>query len=159
MREFDLRIPVANWLLSRGLSPILECASLNNCDMIGLEIRERKIVRMVAVELKLTDVAGVIRQCRSHLPRVNETWAAMPAQSLSTEQRMAEEGIGFLEVSPPMARVKVDAVCTDDLDLSPWKCLYRRRDEYKWRMEHPQMLRFPALKIIKDRNELMESLL
>lgn len=160
MREFDLRIPVANWLLSRGLTPILECQSLNNCDMVGIEFENRKIKRMVAVELKLTDVAGVIRQCLSHVKwPMTEVWAAMLPVTDSGLAKIRAANIGLLLVAPPTCIVLNDSPVADRCDFDRWKNLYRRRNEYKWRMEHPQCLRNPALAMIRDRNELMESLL
>jgi hypothetical protein len=144
--EFDLRIPVANWLLSRGLVPVCEMYSLNNCDLVGFAFNERKkLCRMVAVELKLSNVAEVIRQCRSHRWHANEVWAAMPTVSAKQQKKFRDLGIGLLCVEGEQVAV----VCEPELfertldELKPWQNVARRRrDEYKWRMQNHRMLRF-----------------
>lgn len=53
MKEFELRQPVAKWLLSRGLIPILECGSLRNCDMVGvLAIDEGACTQLIDADLR-----------------------------------------------------------------------------------------------------------
>jgi hypothetical protein len=157
MREFDLRIPVANWIISRGLFPILEVHSLNACDFVGISITAKKIDRMIAVELKLKDVTGVIEQCLHHMTRTSETWAAMPALTHDNELRFSKLGIGLLVVRGQSCDVIHPSPIREGLNFDRWKNLMRRREEYKWRMEHPQMLKFPALKIIYDRNNLQHA--
>ena len=153
MREFDLRIPVANWLILRGLSPICEVQSLRNCDMIGVGFEAKILSSLVAVELKLSDIAGVLRQCGLHGDIVNETWAAMPPQSLRTIERFKAAGFGLLSVIGHDVSVIVPSPVRI-VPLERWQRVARsRRNEHKWRMEHPQMLRFPAQRIIRDRNE------
>lgn len=157
MIEFSLRIPVCRWLIARGLSPVLECASLSNCDVVGCRFTEKpiRLVEMVAVELKLHDVGGVIRQCSSHLRReIHEVWAAMPmARAKKVWDRFGD--IGLLGVEGDLVEVIVPATVktTVDMDgLANWKrAMWTRRNEWKWRIEHPLMLRFPAQKMLKEK--------
>lgn len=146
MIEFDMRRPVCHWLLNRGLSPVLECASLGNCDIVGvrLEGKPMRLLEVVAVELKLTDVAGVMRQCDRHMQRgTTEVWAAMPiARANDVRIRFVDTGIGLLGVGSDVCAVLVEPVRREGLDFSRIRsAMMRRRDEWKWRINHPQMLR------------------
>lgn len=147
MREFELRLPVCNWLLSRGLKPVVEVGSLRNCDVVGLEIAAKplRIVRMVAVELKLADVTGVLRQCSRHVAgKVNEVWAAMPADVTERHKlRFAGAGVGLLAVADGSAAVVVAPAVVGEgpQHWNRFRGLIRRRDEYLWRMKNPMMLR------------------
>lgn len=144
MSEFDLRIPCANWLLNRGLSPICEVRSLHNCDFIGVRFDKKRLEYIVAVELKLTDVSGVINQCVIHLPRVNEVWAAMPPQTAKAKAKFEQLGIGLLEYTDKFVSV-LEPKFFVDRPLTRWqRVASSRKDEWKWRMLHPQMLRNDA---------------
>lgn len=164
MKEFSLRIPVAKWLLSRGMSPICEVGTLRNCDMLGVEytLSPFKLLRAVAVELKLADVAGVIAQCRNHLPCVNEVWAAMPPIGEKSERKMVDAGIGLLRVVGDEATIVHWPAPLPAPDLARLKNVARsRRDEHKWRMKHPLMYFFtehnpkqkPAAPSIEDQQK------
>lgn len=149
MIEFELRIPVAKWLLSRGLSPIVELRCLNNCDLVGARFEKNptKLVELVAVELKLKNVTEVIRQCEHHEGRpVTETWAAMPPEVANKNSRRFDvAGLGLLAVSVDSGLVEIvcKAVRHDDADLTRWqKTMWRRRDEHLWRMKNPNMLHY-----------------
>lgn len=156
MKEFGLRIPVCCWLMSRGLSPVLECSSLRHCDIVGIRFEGKplRLTEMVAMELKLSNVSEVIRQCLCHVERVNETWAAMPmAVALRSVDRFAETLIGLLGIDGAgKCHILNPALGAKDCDLLPWKNLIRRRTEYVWRMKHPQMLRFPAMRLVLAEN-------
>jgi len=147
--EFSLRIPVANWMLSRGLSPVLECQSLGNCDIVGIRFDRKplRLTELVAVELKLFDIGSVRSQCVHHRGRpVTETWAAMPiCLSVSQIKKFKDMGIGLLHVEPELVTIISEADRFNDCELSWWKNLLRRREEYKWRMKDPLMNRANAI--------------
>lgn len=145
MIERELRVPIAKWLLARGLIPVCEVHSLGNCDMVGFELQTKpfRALRMVAIELKLTAVAGVIRQCRSHLERANETYAAMPPVSAKSVEKFRAAGIGLLKVEGNSVSVVLPAI-PRDVVVSRWtKVAARRREEYKGRLGCPEFLRQP----------------
>lgn len=154
--ERDLRIPVARWLLARGLIPVCEVYSLRNCDMVGFELQEKpfRLTKMVAIELKMVDVASVIRQCTNHLGLANETWAAMPPVSLRSIQKFANAGIGLLQVSNGEVKIILESnVRTVKLDR--WvKVAARRREEYKTRFAHPEFLSEKTLQCRPQTNDI-----
>lgn len=144
--EFEMRLPVARWMLLRGLSPVCEVGSLNNCDMVGVRFAEKpvRLVEMVAVELKRQDVAGVLRQCTTHqIYGVTEVWAAMwPEVARRNIDRFAVEGIGLLAVTTDTLTEVLAAKRVEGRDLSRWApAMRRRRREYEWRMSNHNMLR------------------
>lgn len=149
MCEFELRLPVARWLLSRGLSPIVEAGCLRNCDLVGIQVEEKPrthISRVVAVELKLTDATGVLKQCvdlqQWGRKRVNEIWAAMPPVPAHKNcVRFACHGIGMLAVDGEEVTVVSGPAVTEGLVFKKmFRALLRRRDEHLWRMKNPMML-------------------
>jgi hypothetical protein len=147
--EFEMRLPVARWLLSRGLSPVCEVQCLGNCDLVGVRFEEKpvRLVEMVAVELKMRDIAGVIRQCSMHAACcVSEVWAAMlPDVAARNRTRFVNAGIGLLSVTKAGVDVLAPAPRKADCDLSPWKnAMRRRRNEHEWRMKHENMRRAGA---------------
>jgi hypothetical protein len=144
--EFEMRIPVSNWLISRGLSPICEVQCLGNCDLVGVRFEEKpvRLVELVAVELKLRKVAEVMRQCNHHqLCGVTEVWAAMlPEVAQRNAEGFAVQGIGLLSVGDSV-EIIIPAARVDGCDLSPWKAAMRRRkNEHLWRMKNQNMLRY-----------------
>lgn len=153
MKEFDLRKPVCRWLLERGLSPVLECQSLNNCDVVGVKFIERplQLVEMVAVELKLKDLAGVLRQCERNDYHSTETWAAMPLEfARKHRESFVQRGYGLVGINGESCVELVQPIRHEARNLTRWKsAMRRRRDEWKWRIKHPQMLRFPSDDIVK----------
>lgn len=144
-REHEMRLPVARWLLSRGLAPVCEVQSLGNCDLVGVrfELKPLRLVELVAVELKLRDVPGVLRQCRNHMRRgVSEVYAALlPDVADKHFMTFAADGIGVLAVHPNEVVLRLDAVRFPYRDLRRWlPAMRRRRNEYQERMRHPLML-------------------
>lgn len=163
MREFDLRIPVAKWLLSRGLAPICEVASLWNCDLVGVHFSappRPQLDYMVAVELKLDDIGDVLRQCRQHVEFVNETYAAMPPQTERRINRFREAGFGLLCVEGDSVSVVISSTTYQNRQLGRWhRAMRQRRREHEWRMLDPQMRRDHALKKLWISNQTDQSLL
>jgi hypothetical protein len=140
--EFTMRRPAARWLLSRGYSPVLECQSLRNCDLVGVKFEQHpiRLVEMISLELKRKDVAGVLSQCRSHLHFATETWAGLPlAIGRRNAEKFASIGIGVLGFDGDAVCVVVSAARHEGRDLSRWKSFWRRRNEYISRLEHPLM--------------------
>ena len=145
MREFDLRLPVARWMIARGLTPIMEMYSMNNCDMVGFLFADKKALRIVAVELKLSDIKGVTAQMRNHVGAAHEIWAAMP---LSVCHRFSRQGYvpyGILAVTDEARIVKPseEFVLTNFHRVkSAERSAWRRRGEYLERMQDRQMRRW-----------------
>ncbi len=142
-REFEMRIPVCKYLIGLGYSPVMECQSLRNCDIVAIKYTPKPMVltEMVAVELKLTKVKEVYRQCVNHIGRANEVWAALRADAAErVGELFSEKGIGVLAVDSSGVRVVIPAERREGIDLQRWKNLIRRRDEYKDRMKDPLMI-------------------
>jgi hypothetical protein len=151
MIEFELRIPVARWLLKRGLHPILEVSCLGNCDLIGAAFQTKpiKLTEIVAVELKLSDITGVLRQCRSHVNRgIGEVWAALPLEVALRKKDSFDSDIGLLSVdvtSGEVYEIVPATIRTTKRNIINYSqnALKRRRNEYKWRLNNPNGYRFP----------------
>ena len=110
-REFDMREPVCNWLLIQDFCPAVEFRLCNHsCDIVGSRYGERPAARRIppllelwSVELKMDDVAGVIRQAKKNARRSNRSWCAFPDFRIakmrdSTIDRFENEGLGLLSV-------------------------------------------------------------
>lgn len=111
MIERDMRPAVDAWLLSEGmLQTLYESRIFHNADMVGVRFANRvgraipPLVAVRVVELKLSDIAGVLRQARRHREHPVFSYAAMPADRiermrLDTLQRFAATGVGLLAVT------------------------------------------------------------
>lgn len=145
MREFDLRIPVARWMLARGLTPIMEMQTMRNCDMVGVQfgLNPRRLLRIVAVELKLANFAAVLRQCQGHIGRAHEVWMAMPLQPSKDRLKACEgEGIGFLSIIDGKAECMLaPGEHRTDYGTRIQRTCWRRREEYLDRMKDKWMRR------------------
>jgi len=110
-RESDMREPVKAWLVDRGYLPCVEFWLTNAgiTDIVagayGPRVGRRipTLEEVVAVELKLTDVAGVISQARANRHLCDWSYAAMPVERVDkmragTLDKFASEGIGLLAV-------------------------------------------------------------
>ena len=104
--EFDMRFPVKQWLASQSYSVMVEFVLI---DIVAVQYGERRgraippIRELIAVELKLHDVAGVIRQASSNLHLADKSYAAMPEQRIEamrsdTIRKFIDAGIGLLSV-------------------------------------------------------------
>jgi len=84
MLEKELRRPVEGWLFDNGYDVVHEFQLGHYADLIGCKFGERTgrkippLIYLVAVELKLGDIAGVIMQASNNWRFVNESYAAMP---------------------------------------------------------------------------------
>jgi hypothetical protein len=139
-----LRPPVAQWLHSQGMNPVFEVMLGGCCDVVGVRwgVRVGKripaIIETHAVELKLHDVAGVIRQARWNRHGVTFSWAAMPSERFTkmrpgTLAQFEEWGIGLLEVGKDVV-VRVPASRGESSGDHLAKKLWRRRGEWSQRL-------------------------
>lgn len=69
--------------------------------------------KIIAVELKLNDAAGVLNQADNHRVFANETWAAMPEGRIlrmrsDTRNRFEGAGVGLLSVTPDGCEVEIE---------------------------------------------------
>lgn len=110
-KEFALREPVCQWLVDNQYWPELELRRAGYiCDIFGAKFGPRPgpkrvppIIDVMAVELKLEDMAGVLRQCKRHATYCERVYAAIPAaryQRLreATKHQFVNAGIGILTV-------------------------------------------------------------
>ena len=110
MKERELRTPVHEWLSrNHGTRVIYEFLFSGYCDMVGVLFADQvgrripPVIRAIAVELKLADVAGVIRQAKSNRHYVHASYAAMPRWRVlkmrpATIQKFVDAGVGLLSV-------------------------------------------------------------
>lgn len=109
--ERDMRKAVHAWLSPDGSTEVIyEFLMMRGyCDMVGILFAKQTgrtipLVKWVtAVELKLEDVAGVIRQSRGNRHSVHASFAAMPKPRCqrmqpTTVKKFLEAGIGLLSV-------------------------------------------------------------
>ena len=108
-REREMRPLVSQWLRDQGLIPIWEVQTVHLCDIIGVQFEERtgrripELLRTIAIELKLSDIGGVLRQAQNNQYRCDESWAAMPSDLCrsmrgATLLRFENAGVGLLSV-------------------------------------------------------------
>ena len=170
MKEFELRKPVCDWVLSRGMVPVLEMASLNNCDIVGAEFSsdgKRTIVKkVIAIELKLTDATGVLKQCQTHLKSrcINEVWAAMTIEQAHRHfMRFNDCGVGllglrFTKSGQWAVEIRSNPVVKPSADFQYiTRALKARRDEYLYRFSDPMMRGWQARQKQIAQTELEEA--
>lgn len=158
--EKHMRRAVCDWLTGQGLTPVFEVfMGPHTCDFIGVEFDSRNgrrippTKRTMAIELKLDDVSGVIKQCKNCLHAVSIAYAAMPASRClrmrdETIGKFMNAGIGLLSVDiaveqilAPLARTPPASWRRDTLARRLWK----RRNEWvdrlaRWEAQHaPQI--------------------
>lgn len=154
--ERFMRRAVCDWLVSQGLTPVFEVhLGTHLCDFVGFEFGERvgrkipPLLRTLAVELKLDDIAGVLRQCKACRYRLHAAYAAMPAERCQrmkkkTLTKFTEVGVGLLAVSESVEMVLPAMHC--DPQVGGWwkvaipRRLWRRRDEWQPRLEEWEQL-------------------
>lgn len=111
MLEKHMTDTVGEWCLEQSLNPLRELwlsGTTGPVDVVAVRFAERigkpipAVERVIAIELKLDDVSGVIGQCR-HSRAAHAVFAAMPRERIdrmrsATVQRFRDEGIGLLAV-------------------------------------------------------------
>ena len=109
--ERDMRQPVIDWLSMNGYVTAVEFWLVNHpADLVAGEYGARPASRrvppllsVVAVELKLSDVAGVIRQAEMNWHACDFSLCAMPSERIrkmqrSTITKFSAAGVGLLSV-------------------------------------------------------------
>jgi len=111
MTEKEMRPTVVKWLEDQGLYVAHEVSVSGGwCDLVGVLWADRvgrripPIMLIMAVELKITDVAGVLYQARGNLENCDFSYAAMPAERCekmrpATLRMFTDAGIGLLSVN------------------------------------------------------------
>lgn len=142
MRERDLRPIVDRWCFDQGMFTAHEmcvCASAM-CDVVGLRFSQRvsrkrpQLEFIVAIELKLDDVSGVIYQARRNSHFAHQSYAAMPEERVSrmkpgTLQVFELNGVGLMSVSDTgvqivvaaPTRAAIDERCFDRISRNGWR--------------------------------------
>jgi len=122
-RESDMLPAVNAWLAARGCYVTHESMTVGytmHCDVVGVRFGARigraipPLSLVVIVELKLTDVAGVIRQAKENLSVAHESYAAMPRARCrkmlaATEQKFRRAGVGLLSVDGQEVTVRIES--------------------------------------------------
>lgn len=117
-KESDMREPVKAWLMDRDFLPAVEFW-LHGCgitDIVAGSYAKRegrripKLWEVVAVELKLNDFAGVLRQAKTNRHHCDWSYVAMPVERIekmreSTKAQLREAGIGLLSVGQAVKEV------------------------------------------------------
>jgi len=117
-RESQMREPVKAYLMDRGFFPAVEFC-LHGCgitDIVAGSYCDRKgrqipILReVVAVELKMTDFAEVLRQARRNKKHCDWSFIAMPSERIgkmreATKEAIRSAGIGLLSVGDEVREV------------------------------------------------------
>ena len=110
MVENEMRAPVVKWLQSQGMECAHECMFSGYCDVIGFEFASRvgrsipPLKRVIAVELKMSNVRAVIQQARNNKYVVSASYAAMPSfrcakMRETTLKKFKAAGVGLLSVN------------------------------------------------------------
>lgn len=147
--EGKLREPVVRWLQAQQMTPVFEVYLMaGTCDIVGVQFGQRvgrlipPAVQICAVELKLHDVAGVLRQAISNRYYVTHSWAAMPAPRVAkmasrTIRKFIVAGVGLLSVDKSVTVVVKPNPSQPDTcwftNNLPRK-LWRRREEWPERI-------------------------
>jgi len=116
--EKDIEPAVRSWLKGRNLMIAHEVMMGGYCDLVGFRFGSRPGRRIpsldliVAVELKIRDIAGALYQARTNRS-AHESWVAMPAEKCykmrqASVHSFIDEGIGLLSVDGDAVRVCVE---------------------------------------------------
>lgn len=144
--EGSLRRPVIAWLQSQGMNPVFEVWCSSICDIVGVAWHPRvgrsipEIADICAIELKMDDVAGAIRQCSRYRYSIPNCWAAMPLDRIwrmrpSTHDKFVDAGIGLIAVDKSSCRVILYPVKSGADPSSMKNKLWARREEWKDRID------------------------
>lgn len=98
-KEYELAVPVADWLTGQGLKVYHEvCHGSVRYDLVAVE---EKSNRIVIVELKLTRSAKLMIQCSRALNFAHMVYAATPearSDNIGFLSKLKRMGVGLLEV-------------------------------------------------------------
>ena len=169
--ERAMRPQVCKWLTDKGFIPVFEIhlANFGATDIVAGSFADEEktpsLLDMIAVELKLTDIAGVLRQAGNNRHIVPLSYAAMPEavcrrMKKKTLARFWLDGIGLLSVGDTVTEIvepKRFDEKPDHLRPDGWrwknlgKRLWRRRNEWEKRLTH-------SVRFVKGRIQLVEPL-
>lgn len=145
-RERDMRTPVCQWLRAHGCFYAVEMWLAGIADIVAGQYGPRPaarrippVTKIVAIELKRHDIAGVVSQCRANQHFVDLTYAAMPLDRCEqmtrrSRAKFADKGIGLLSVTPDEVKILIDAKPTHsnaDRDRVAKQLWRRVRKQYK----------------------------
>lgn len=138
-RERQMRKPVLNWLQHQGyLCTVESFTGHGYADIVARRFGVRPAARRIPplldvliVELKLEDVAGVVRQARDNRQVCHQSYCAMPDSRLATMRpatldKFCIAGVGLLLVGSGV-RVAIEAPLGNGVDGSliarHWRCV------------------------------------
>lgn len=109
MIEKDLRPIVADWLKNKGYYVAHEVILSGYCDLTGCKWAERigrrkpPMLEIIAIELKIANIVGVLDQARINCSVADYSYAAMPLEKcesmrLATRQKFRSKGVGLLGI-------------------------------------------------------------
>lgn len=137
--EKEMQVPVITWLESQGFVCTRELCSLsyNPIDIVGGRFGQRvsrripPLLEAVAIELKLHDINGVLRQSVRNRGCVERAFAAIPASrcgKLKPEwiARFVGEGVGLLSVTAELVTEILPAQRASGTDARIYKNLWRK---------------------------------
>lgn len=119
IKEFDLRKPVIEFFERKGYICLVECYLCGGfCDIVALKYFERvgrkipDIKFLLAVELKISNIASVVRQAEKNIYRSNASFIAIPKERFmklreSSLNRIKNLGLGVITIDGNSVKVKV----------------------------------------------------
>ena len=141
MTEKELRPTVEAWLQEQGYYVAHEVMLSGYCDLTGCKWAERvgrripPMIEIMAVELKIKDIRGVLYQAKNNKWFVDYSYAAMPLQKCKimkpkTLQLFKNIGVGLLGIGVDV-KIIIAAQKNDISHYSPNIC--RRLWNFKLR--------------------------
>lgn len=148
MLEREMREPVHAWLNRDAPTDVIyEFLMAGYCDMVGIQFADRvgraipQVVLATAVELKLTDIAGVLRQAQGNRHFVHESFAAMPAERCGRMQprtldRFVAAHVGLLSVGNAVEIIIPAGKPWPTLNIEYWRKRWWKRilRSRRWRI-------------------------
>ncbi len=132
MLEKELRKPIQQWLFTGGFDVVHEVYLCGGyCDIVGCKFTPRYdrkkpfLYYLIAIELKLNDVSGVIGQAKNNLQVANESYAAM---HFSRCEKLSKYSLNKFR----LAGIGLISVCENVEIIIPAKKNLRLRDNL-WR--------------------------
>jgi hypothetical protein len=141
-----MRDPVDRFLKERGYLTAFEtsCGCWGYCDIVaarfGVSVSRFRpdCEVLMAVELKLDDVAGVLNQCRQNRAVVNFSCAAMPRSRVNrmrphTITAFEVADVGLLAVDDDSGECEFCVLPESLLPLPDWRDSYERLVDKMWK--------------------------
>jgi hypothetical protein len=149
--EHKMRLPVCRWLKDNGwLYAVEMLAAGHYADIIAAKYgprpaprRRPKVSKLIAIELKRHDIAGVVWQCAANQHVVDYAYAAMPLDRCErmnhrSRSKFSDAGIGLLAVTPDSVEHWIEAKpARGKVDRVIEKLWRRVRKQYKELSEAP----------------------